>query len=289
MPYEMLSHTEVSLISLFLRTKHNNLSHNRQKITEIRRTMQSAKNVPTIKAYYIGDGTLLRFGRSLNLKTTVFQNTEKHTHIVQATELKKQITGSSFKLFDIRTTPVSTQDRLKPLPNTKQLLQTSPPQPKTSMAVNQQLYTEVPEDKALNLITILENDPKNSNPQVNRSVANIRHEQSIGNIEPTVFEEKNYINVRHVQEFINEYPPAEPAFKQVISTRFVKSTCIVLEGQCNHLIAQREDPKAVKEVVNDIADTLSREKTNISPYSPYEQQEIEKAHYYMDILKKYLK
>lgn len=246
------------------------------------------KKVPTIKAYYIADGTLSKFGQSINIKTGVFKNTEKHTHIVQAIEIKKQVTGSAFKLFDIRTTPVSTQDPLKPLPNTKQLLQNIPQAPKTSMAVNQQVYTNVSEQEVQKFINILENDPRNANPVPNQSVSNIRQEHNSGNFESAVFEEKNYMNVRHVDEFVTEFPPAELALKQLISTQFLKSTCNVLEMQCNHLIENREDTKIVKESVDDLENTLFREKANSMPYTLHQHGEIEKSHYFMHILKKYL-
>ena len=77
-------------------------------------------------------------------------NTAQHTNAFKPVEIKSAVASSDSKMFHLRATPISTQDPLKPLLNTKQLFQMPTTQSKMSMAVNQQVYTEVPEQQLLN-------------------------------------------------------------------------------------------------------------------------------------------
>ena len=214
-------------------------------------------------------------------------NTAQHTNAFKPVEIKSAVASSDSKMFHLRATPISTQDPLKPLLNTKQLFQMPTTQSKMSMAVNQQVYTEVPEQQLLNYYASLRSDPLNQNLNSANSVKFVKNEIITDNILPCVFEEKNYMNVRHVDQLAAQFSPADQALKQLISTRFLKSTCTVLETQFHHLIEHRENPIIVKEVVGNMEDVLNRERINVIEYTVYEQKEIEKCHYLVNIFKSY--
>lgn len=90
-----------------------------------------------------------------------------------------------------------------------------------------------------------------------------------------------------MESLVNDYPLAKNALKQVISTRFLTSTCTVLETQYHHLIENRKDPQKVKEIITDMEHTLNREKINQIDYTSYEQQEVERSHYFVKLFKSF--
>jgi hypothetical protein len=151
--------------------------------------------------YYVSDKNYTHFKMSNNIKTQIFDRTAQHTHLLNPVARREDVPNlaPSVKMYDLYSTPFSTQDPLKPLLNSKPLLQTLP-QPKITMTVNQQFYTDISEEKLLDYYSSLRSDPLNQNLNPARSVkfikseiindmTNILDKEKVNNIDYTTYEQ----------------------------------------------------------------------------------------------------
>ena len=241
--------------------------------------------------FYVSNKNFIDQRAGLNITNTVFDNTAKHTHLFKP--IQHNTTCDTIeKYYDVFQIPFSHQNPQKSLINTKECFKQPPnqgPGEKRTLAVNKQLYTNVPETRLQNYYTILQNDPLNQAVNPARSTIFVKNEVIANNLTSNLFNKEEFINVRSVQELVNTYPVANTALQEIISTPFVKPTCGVLEPQFHELIDNRNEPKLVKTIVLDMEKVLNYEKTNIKDYTVYEQTQIQKAHYFMVLFKNYIK
>lgn len=251
----------------------------KQKFYEVKIRWMPKGSAPIIKAIdpqkalYVPAKNFIGFRQSVNIQNQILDKTTNHTMYIET-----EISPTNNQNVIVQQNPISHQFLEKPLLNSHQISSKMPPVgTKSSMLVNPHKI-EVPYTVFQKYNTGLKNLPENSNPKVGRSVETIRKGITNGTIDLNMPQEKRVLDLHNVENFSNKHSGAHVVLSDLISARFLTSTCNVLEMQYHHLIENHNNPAEIKAVVSDMADTLQKETTKVNEYTVPEMNAIVKCY-----------